>query len=250
MDKVVINRSARLKEVYEHLRNHFGIHTQGGFADSIGYSRPVISSALNGNSENVTDKMLRMVVRSYPGVFNLDYLMNGTGQLLTTEEGVSKADTSERLGHADQPAQQPVQVEIPEALQLLIDKTLAVSRHNDELVDRLAHAISDNKEVQIALRSMSDTLHQDASESMRLRCELTTAVESIHSFRSAVDTIRKENETLRLSNQMLSKRLDKAAELFARLNTQVENLVKSRDQYPPYVDHTPSVSEPVPEPTK
>ena len=244
----MVSKHKRILGVYEHLRQYYGIHTQTDFADAIGYSRPVVSAALNGNEEKLTNKLFKSIARRFPGVFNEDFLLTGEGHLLTTEEGAAKADADERIGRNTAPT--PVQVEIPEALQLLIDKTLAVSRHNDELVDRLAHAISDNKEVQIALRSMSDTLHQDASENIRLRCELTTAVESIHSFRAAVDTIRKENETLRLSNQMLSKRLDKAAELFARLNAQVENLVKSRDHYPPYVDHTPSVSEPVPEPTK
>jgi hypothetical protein len=83
-------RSEILNEVYEHLRNHYGIHTQGGFADAIGYSRPVISSALNGNDDNVSDKMMRSINSRFPGVFNIDYLLNGEGELLAVEEHVAK----------------------------------------------------------------------------------------------------------------------------------------------------------------
>ena len=77
-------RQKRLKEVYEHMRTYFGIHTQGQFADAIGYSRPVISSALNGDNDKLTDKLFKNIDEKFPGIFNLDYLLNGKGNLLTT----------------------------------------------------------------------------------------------------------------------------------------------------------------------
>ena len=58
-----------------------------------------------------------------------------------------------------------------------------------------------------------------------LRCELLTAVESINRFREQVDTMRHENESLKSSNTLLGKRLDKAAELFQQLNNQVAMLL-------------------------
>ena len=74
-------RQKRLKEVYDHMRTYFGIHTQGQFADAIGYSRPVISSALNGDKDKLTDKLFKSIDEKFPGIFNLDYLLNGKGTI-------------------------------------------------------------------------------------------------------------------------------------------------------------------------
>ena len=82
----MIERQRRLKEVYKHLRQFWGIHTQIGFADSIQYSRSVISSALNGNEDYLTDNLFTNICEAYKNVFNLDYLLTGNGQLLTPEE--------------------------------------------------------------------------------------------------------------------------------------------------------------------
>lgn len=62
------------------------MHSQGDFAEQLKYSRPVISSALNGNEQYLTDKLFENVSECYRGVFNLEYLLNGTGQLLTPQE--------------------------------------------------------------------------------------------------------------------------------------------------------------------
>jgi regulator of replication initiation timing len=245
MEKICRNvEQKRLNEVFEHVRKYYGIHTQEDFAKYIEYGRTSISAALNGKPEYLTERLFKAIVDKFPGVFNLDYLLNGEGQLLTVEETIARADVGGRVPPAAKAASQLAQVEIPEALQLLIDKTLAVSRHNDELVDRLAHAVSDNKEVQIALRTMSDTMHKDATEGVRLRCELATAIESVNSFRVQVDTIRQENESLRQSNQHLGQRLDKAAALFAELNNKVAHLLQTQEhRYPGATDTTHQVNE-------
>ena len=89
----MIGRQKRLKEVYEHLRKYYGIHTQSDFAHELGYSRPFISSALNGNEDYLTDKLFKTICEAYRDVFNLDYLLTGNGYLLTVREEV----TNERL---------------------------------------------------------------------------------------------------------------------------------------------------------
>ena len=82
----MIDRQKRLKEVYDYLRKYFGVHTQTDFAEAIEYTRPVISSALNGNEAYLTDKLFGAICEKYPGVFSLDYLLYGEGDLLTHEE--------------------------------------------------------------------------------------------------------------------------------------------------------------------
>jgi hypothetical protein len=89
------NRKERLTEVYGYLREHHGIHTQIDFATALGYSRPVISSALNGNELALTDKLFQKVCEVYPE-FNLEYLLTGEGSLLqdspTDAHGVSPSN--------------------------------------------------------------------------------------------------------------------------------------------------------------
>ena len=80
----MIPRQKRLHEVFEYLRNNCGIHTQTDFANAIKYSRVYVCSALNGNENNLTDKLFESVCRKFPQ-FNIDYLLKGEGKLLVQE---------------------------------------------------------------------------------------------------------------------------------------------------------------------
>ena len=96
-------KQERLREVYEHLRQHFGVHTQIDFAKALGLTRPAISSAMNGNEAYLTDNLFKRICAAYQGVFNLDYLLTGNGTLLTVEEEV-KAEQIEKESNPQQPS--------------------------------------------------------------------------------------------------------------------------------------------------
>lgn len=85
-------RQKRLIEVYDHLRRFYGVHTKTGFADAVHYGRTSMSAALNGKELYLTDNLFENICRAYPGVFNIDYLLNGTGELLTIEEEVTNEE--------------------------------------------------------------------------------------------------------------------------------------------------------------
>lgn len=80
----MVERRKRLKEVYEYLRAHSGIHTQKDFAESIKYSRVYISAAMNGVDRYLTDKLFTNICEVFP-VFNINYLLSGTGTLINEE---------------------------------------------------------------------------------------------------------------------------------------------------------------------
>ena len=82
----MLDREKRLNEVYEYLHNNFNVHTKGDFADSIKYARAYVSSALNGNERYLTDKLFRNICEAYPGVFNLEYLLTGEGEMLISRK--------------------------------------------------------------------------------------------------------------------------------------------------------------------
>lgn len=86
------DRQKRLIEVYDHLRQHFGIHTKTGFAEAVKYGRTSMSAAMNGKEEYLTDDLFEKICEAYPGVFDLNYLLTGEGTLLTIEEEVHNQD--------------------------------------------------------------------------------------------------------------------------------------------------------------
>ena len=96
-------RKDRLNEVYEHLRNHFGIHTKTQFAAVLKITQPALSSAMNGNEAYLTDNLFKRICAAYQGVFNLDYLLTGNGQLLTIHEEV-KSEQIEKESNPQQPS--------------------------------------------------------------------------------------------------------------------------------------------------
>jgi hypothetical protein len=85
-------RQKRLIEVYEYLRRYYGIHTKTGFAEALRYGRTSMSAAMNGDEKYLTDSLFKNICEAYKGVFDLNYLLTGEGQLLTIEEEVRNKD--------------------------------------------------------------------------------------------------------------------------------------------------------------
>ena len=135
----MVERQKRLKEVYEYLRDNCGIHTQIDFANALKYSRSVISSALNGNEAYLTDSLFKNICESYPGVFQLDYLLTGNGSLLAD----SKA-TPEQSGS-------------PSDMQSVIDAIMAA---NAKVIAQLELRIADQKEYINGLRRQIQLLEE------------------------------------------------------------------------------------------
>ena len=90
-------RQKRLIEVYEHLRRYFGIHTKTGFAEAIHYGRTSLSAAMNGDESYLTDNLFKNICEAYKGVFNLEYLLTGNGQLLTIQEEVTNEELERQI---------------------------------------------------------------------------------------------------------------------------------------------------------
>ena len=127
-------RKDRLKEVYEYVRKHFPVHTQADFADEIRYNRAYLSSAMNGNEKNLTNKLFQNICEAFPGVFNLDYLLTGEGSLLTIEEEVR----SEEIEKQNRPIDQSSLVNAALAAK---DETIAALHEQIKAKDELITAL-------------------------------------------------------------------------------------------------------------
>ena len=134
-------RQKRLIEVYEHLRRYFGIHTKTGFAEALHYGRTSLSAAINGDENYLTDKLFKNICEAYPGVFNLNYLLTGEGQLLTIEEEVKSEDIEKAINPTSAPQAIDYTFLIEKAVEkatAYADKTIAtlekqVARYEKEL---------------------------------------------------------------------------------------------------------------------
>ena len=235
----------RLHEVFAHVRKHYDIHTQDDFAQYIGYGRTSISAAMNGNEKYLSANLFRSICDKFPGIFNLDYLLTGEGELLAVEEHVAKAAHDDRTSAIKPEAPTP-STEVPAEVQTLLDRALSISRRNEEMVERLVSATSQNRQTEIAIENAARHFKESQQQVMQIRADILTATDAINTFRTTVDTIRDENERLKVSNELLGQRLNKAAALFADLNNKVAHLLQTQDhRYPAATDTTHQASEPL-----
>jgi len=79
-------KQQRLYEVYTYLRNNGKVHTQLDFAEALRVTRPAVSAALNGKEAYLTTNLFQKICAAFPGVFNIDYLLNGEGELILPDE--------------------------------------------------------------------------------------------------------------------------------------------------------------------
>jgi hypothetical protein len=234
------SKKDRIQKAYDYLYNKGVVHSVTELADLMGRARPGVSNALNGSPDYLNDKFLTAFGRTFSDYFRMEWLLSGEGQMLTPKE------VARYVARNPEP-----NVEIPASLQELLDRAIIISKRNEELVERLAQAVSDNRQLEITMQSMAERLKSAKAESDKLRLELLTAVEAVNKFREVADTMRKENESLKSSNTKLGKHLDKAAELFQQLNNQVAMLLNHTGlRYEDVSPHTHVASEPFVSPNK
>ena len=206
------SREIRLHEVFEHLKKFFGIHTQTDFAVALKYSRVYISSALNGNEKNLTDKLFENICEAFPGVFDLNYLLTGEGQLLTIEEEV-KSEDIENTYNPQQPA-------MPDYVQRLFDEAVRMSTRN-ELLERQCGKL---------IGELRDSKYKNET----FLSELRKSKEFNDSLVADLMISRKQNEVLitelretRKENSALTSKLKTAIDGIESMKNQVSMLVSS-----------------------
>ena len=153
----MVSREKRLHEVFEHLRKFFGIHTQTDFAVALKYSRVYISSALNGNEKNLTDKLFENICEAYPGVFNLNYLLTGEGQLLTIEEDVKSEDIEKAIN----PTSQPQAIDYTFLIEKAVEKATAYADKTIAILEKQVATLEkdiESKDTEIS--TLKDRLHE------------------------------------------------------------------------------------------
>ena len=189
-------RQERLKEVYEHLRQHFGVHTQIDFAEAIRITRPALSSAMNGNEAYLTKNLFQKICATFPGVFDLDYLLTGKGALLTVDEEVCNVDIDKNI-NLPKP-------EIPDFVKRLCEETARLATRNEllerqceQLIAELRASKDKNDAFLVELRKSQEFNDSLVAELKISRTQNDTLITELRESRKKFDAVVKELEGLK-----------------------------------------------------
>ena len=150
-------RQKRLIEVYEHLRKHYGIHTKTGFAESLHYGRTSMSAAMNGDEKYLTDSLFKNICEAYRGVFDLNYLLTGDGQLLTIEEDVK----SEGIEKAINPTSAPQAIDYTFLIEKAVEKATAYADKTIAILEKQVATLEKDIEAKdTEISTLKDRLHE------------------------------------------------------------------------------------------
>ena len=138
MDTNTQNRMQRLNEAYKHLYAFHGIASKTALADKLKVQRTGLSAALNGSKANLTDNLFMKICAAFPGVFNLDYLLNGTGTLLAQQEKAEPTTVSPATDNLLELHAQMIR-RVDDLRQELHDELMEVRQLKDELRQFLYH---------------------------------------------------------------------------------------------------------------
>jgi hypothetical protein len=210
----MIERQKRLKEVYEYVRKHFGIHTQSDFADALKYSRPVISSALNGNEDYLTDKLFKNVCEAFPGVFNLIYLLEGKSELTTLGE-------QQRINHVELDSIKQTSAQSPDAgfYKSVIDSQ----------IQHIADLRKSNERLESMIYDRDATIQELRDEKERLAAEVSSLNAHIEHYKRMVgeeqirvDEYKNHLDDVRISNVGLQNQIDQQKVRISQLEAELK----------------------------
>ena len=78
-----MDKRERLSLAYNHLKSIGRIHTQKDLAEKMGATPQNVSAALKGSASVLTDRFLIRLNEAFYGMFNLDWLITGVGDMLS-----------------------------------------------------------------------------------------------------------------------------------------------------------------------
>ena len=207
------DKKDRLKEVYDYLRSNYPVHTQIDLAKELKITRQALSSAMNGNVSYLTTNLFQKICGAYPGVFNLDYLLTGEGNLLANKNEPTQVNSHQSEStHINQQQSAPIDADF-------YHKTL----------DLNAHIISDLRKDLEYFKSLvldkDGTIQDNAEQIISLQSRLSATLTELEHTKTTLAAVRKNFD-------------DKVAEV-NQLRVELE---KSRDPLAHYPFH-PGVAE-------
>lgn len=82
----------RFQDAYDYLYHNGSINSKTDLAKIMGAGRTSISYAYNGRPEYLNEKFLIKFSNAFPGVFNIDWLLTGDGEMLKKAQEDTKSN--------------------------------------------------------------------------------------------------------------------------------------------------------------
>lgn len=167
-------RAKRLNEVYKHLFAFYDVTSKTGLAKILGIQRTGLAAAFGGNKANLTDSLFKNICKTFPGVFNLNYLLTGEGDLLTVEEDVKTEDIMKSVNSANEqstPAGNP-------------DSAFIMSKNFEAMLKPILDA---HKEVVATLKTQIADKDAQIKQQADIIASLQKVIADFHSISSSAD---------------------------------------------------------------
>lgn len=152
------NKGQRLNEVYKYLFAHDKVKSQTDFADKLKVQRTGLSAAMNGSKANLTKNLFMKICATFPGFFDLNYLLTGEGTLLSMSDQES--------GQSEKAATHPTDEMTSNILELYARMIRGIDDLRIQLKEELAEVQTVKSELQQArddFRNAAYTLTQALS---------------------------------------------------------------------------------------
>ena len=81
------NKVGRILQAIEFLKDAGKVHRQQDVAEMMGTDKANISRALNGDEKYLTNRFLRRFNEAYGNIFNIEWLIDGVGEMLVVNNG-------------------------------------------------------------------------------------------------------------------------------------------------------------------
>jgi len=148
-------RTKRINQAFRWLIWLERIEGKNDFANILGLQRSNVTNILNGKGD-ASDKFCSIVLSSFPGVFNRDWLLDGVGDMLATAEGIPAFDT--------EPTPTSSEKDTPSQRQSIIDLYAGLIKESEsfrrEIKDELAEVRTLRSELQQERENFRDATYR------------------------------------------------------------------------------------------
>jgi hypothetical protein len=166
-------RTKRVNQAYRWLIWLGEVDDKLSFAQRLGKERANITNILNGKSD-ASDKFCTLILVSFHGIFNRDWLLDGIGDMLTTAEGIPTCSMSS--------ANQSVETDTHEQRQSIIDLYADLIKESEsfrrEIKDELAE-----------VKTLRTELQQERENFREATYRVTQALKRIHNGSGNAQTL-------------------------------------------------------------
>ena len=157
-------RTKRVNQAYRWLIWLGEVDDKLSFAQRLGKERGNITNIINGKGD-ASDRFCSLILVSFPGIFNRDWLLDGIGDMLATAEGIPTCSMSA--------ANQSVETDTPEQRQSIIDLYADLIKESEsfrrEIKDELAE-----------VKTLRTELQQERENFREATYRVTRALRRIH----------------------------------------------------------------------